>query len=112
MEVQAKATGLRVAPRKCRLVIDLIRGKNVVDANNILNNLNNKASRLISKVLNSAIANAVNNNNLVKEDLFVVTTYVNEGQTLKRMRFGSRGHIDPIKKRTSHIIVVVSDESK
>jgi len=112
MEVQAKATGLRIAPRKCRLVINLVRGKSVIDADNILSNINNEAARLTRKVLVSAVANAENNNKLNKDNLFVKEAYVNEGQTMKRMKFGSRGHIDPIKKRTSHIIIVVSDDSK
>lgn len=110
MEAKAIAKGLRIAPRKCRLVIDLIRGKSVVEADKILSNLNKEAARLSHKVLTSAVANAENNLGLNKENLFVKTAYVNEGQTMKRMKFGSRGHVDPIKKRTSHITIVVSDE--
>jgi len=110
MEAKAIAKGLRIAPRKCRLVIDLIRGKSVVEADKILSNLNKEAARLGHKVLTSAVANAENNLGLNKENLFVKTAYVNEGQTMKRMKFGSRGHVDPIKKRTSHITIVVSDE--
>ena len=110
MEAKAIAKGLRIAPRKCRLVIDLIRGKSVVEADKILSNLNKEAARLSHKVLTSAVANAENNLGLNKESLYVKEAYVNEGQTLKRMKFGSRGHVDPIKKRTSHITIVVSDE--
>lgn len=110
MEAKAIAKGLRIAPRKARLVIDLVRGKSVVEADNILSNLNKEAARLSKKVLTSAVANAENNLHLNKEDLYVKEAYVNEGQPLKRMRFGSRGHVDPIKKRTSHITIVVSDE--
>ena len=110
MEAQAKALGLRIAPRKARLVIDLIRGKNVVEADIILNNLNKEAARLGRKVLTSAVANAENNLNLSKENLYVKEAYVNEGQTMKRMRFGSRGYIDPIKKRTSHITIVLKEK--
>lgn len=110
MEAKAIAKGLRIAPRKARLVIDLVRGKSVVEADIILSNLNKEAARLSKKVLTSAVANAENNLHLNKEDLYVKEAYVNEGQPLKRMRFGSRGHVDPIKKRTSHITIVVSDE--
>lgn len=110
MEAKAIAKGLRIAPRKCRLVIDLIRGKSVVEADKILSNLNKEAARLSHKVLTSAVANAENNLGLNKESLYVKEAYVNEGQTMKRMKFGSRGHVDPIKKRTSHITIVVSDE--
>lgn len=110
MEAKAIAKGLRIAPRKCRLVIDLIRGKNVVEADIILGNINKESARLSRKVLTSAVANATNNLGLNKEDLIVKEAYVNEGQTMKRMKFGSRGHVDSIKKRTSHITIVVSDE--
>ena len=109
MEAKAIAKGLRIAPRKCRLVIDLIRGKNVVEADIILGNINKESARVSRKVLTSAVANATNNLGLNKEDLIVKEAYVNEGQTMKRMKFGSRGHVDPIKKRTSHITIVVSD---
>ncbi len=111
MEARAIAKGVRIPPRKARLVIDLIRGKNVVEADKILNNLNKEAARLIRKVLTSAAANAENNMGLKKETLVVKEAFVDEGQTLKRMRFGSRGHVDPIKKRTSHITVVVSEKN-
>ena len=95
MEAKAIAKGIRIAPRKARLVIDLVRGKDVAEADTILANINKEASRQIRKVLTSAVANAD----------------INEGQTLKRMKFGSRGHVDPIKKRTSHITIVVSEKN-
>lgn len=110
MEAKAIAKGLRIAPRKARLVVDLVRNKSVQEADVILSNLNKEAARLTHKVLTSAVANAENNLGLKKENLYVKEAYVNEGQTMKRMRFGSRGHVDPIKKRTSHITIVVSDE--
>ncbi len=110
MEAKAIAKTQKIAPRKARLVIDLIRGKNVEEAEMVLKGFNTKASVLITKVLNSAVANAVNNQEMEKEKLYVKEAYVNEGQTIKRRRFGSRTHIDPILKRTSHINVVVSDE--
>ena len=111
MEAKAIAKEVRIAPRKSRLVIDLIRGKNVQEADKILNNLNKEAARLIRKVLTSAVANADNNASMDKTKLYVKEAFVNEGQTLKRMKFGSRGHVDPIKKRTSHITVVVSERN-
>ena len=111
MEARAIAKGVRIPPRKARLAIDLIRGKSVVEADKILNNLNREAGRLIRKVLTTAVANAENNLGLKKEDLYVKEAFVNEGQTLKRVNFGSRGHVDPIKKRSSHITVVVSERN-
>ena len=110
MEAVAIAKGLRIAPRKARLVIDLIRGKSVIEADRILANINKEAARMSRKVLVSAVANAENNMGLKKESLFVKEAIVNEGQTMKRMKFGSRGHVDPIKKRTSHIKIVVSEK--
>lgn len=109
MEAIAIAKGVRIAPRKTRLVIDLIRGKDVSEADKILSNINKEAARVIKKVLTSAVANAENNLGLKKEDLVVSTAYVNEGQTMKRFKIGSKGRIDPIKRRTSHITVIVSD---
>ena len=112
MEAKAIHKGARIAPRKARLTIDLVRGKSVVEAETILNNLNREAARLIKKVLNSATANATNNLGLNKENLIVSQALIDEGTTMKRMRFGSRGHVDPIKKRTSNITIVVSEKNK
>ena len=84
MEAKATAKGVRIAPRKARLVIDLVRGKSVTEADEILNNINKEAARLISKVLTSATANATNNLELDKANLYVSEAYVNEGQTMKR----------------------------
>ena len=111
MEARAIAKGLRIPPRKARLIIDLIRGKSVVEADRICRNYNSEAARLTLKVLTSAVANAENNLGLDKTKLYVSKAYVDEGQTLKRMKFGSRGHVDPIKKRTSHITIVVSEKN-
>ena len=110
MEAVAIAKGLRIAPRKARLVIDLIRGKSVQEADKILKNINKEAARMSRKVLVSAVANAENNMGLSKENLYVKEAIVNEGQVMKRMKFGSRGRVDPIKKRTSHIKIVVSEK--
>lgn len=111
MEAKAIAKGVRIAPRKARLVIDLIRGKDVAEADKILANLNKEASRLIRKVLLSATANAENNLELDKENLYVKEAYINEGKTMKRGRAGAKGKPDPILKRTSHITVVVSEKN-
>ena len=110
MEAKAIAKTVRIAPRKARLVIDLIRNKDVKEADKILANINKESSRLIRKVLVSAVANATNNLGLDANNLYVKEAYINEGQVMKRMKFGSRGHVDPIKKRTSHITIVVSEK--
>lgn len=108
MEARAIAKTLRVSPIKARLVIDLIRGKNVNDALDILNNMNKKPARLTKKVLESAIANAVNNNGLKQEELYVKEARVDAGPVMKRHMFDSRSHIGHNDKRTSHIVIVVA----
>ena len=109
MEAYAMHKMAIVAPRKARMTLDLIRGKKVADARAILKNTNTKSSRLIIKVLESAVANAVNNLNLKEEDLFVSECFINPGPILKRVKFGSRTKVDRRDKRTSHITVKVSD---
>ena len=109
METYAIHKGAMVAPRKARMTIDLIRGKKVVEARAILANTNTKSSRLIVKVLNSAVANATNNLGLNEEDLFVSECFINPGQTIKRIKFGSRSRVNRHDHRTSHIVVKVSD---
>ena len=98
-----------IAPRKARMTLDLIRGKSVSNAEAILDTTNTKASRLIKKVLKSAVANAVNNNGAKENDLFISTCYINPGPVYKRIKFASRGNVDRRDKRTSHIYVEVSD---
>ena len=110
MQATAKLMGVRISPQKAKLVVDLVRNKSVIEADRILANLNKEAARITRKVLTSAVANAENNLGLNKNNLFVKEIYVNEGQTMKRARMGSRGHVDPIKKRTSHITVVVGEK--
>lgn len=107
MEAKATAKLVLTAPVKSRLVINLIRGKQVSEADNILKNMNKKSARLIRKVLISAVANATNNLGLEQDKLYVKEAYINEGPVLKRIRFGSRSHIDRHDKRTSHITIVV-----
>jgi len=109
MEARAIARTLRVSPIKARLVVDLIRGKNVNDALVILNNMNKKPARLTKKVLESAIANAVNNNGANKDELYVKEARVDAGPVMKRHMFDSRSHIGHKDKRTSHIVIVVAN---
>jgi len=109
MEARAIAKTIRIAPRKARLVADLIRGKKVGDAYAILKNTDKKASDIIGKVLMSAVANADHNLNLDVDTLFVKEAFVNEGTTLKRFRARAKGSASRINKRTSHITVVVAE---
>ena len=110
MEAKAIAKMLRVSPIKARLVIDLIRGKKVDEALTILENMNNKSAKLILKVLNSAVANAVNNDKADINTLYVKEARVDAGPVMKRVKFDSRGHIGHKDKRTSHIVVVVASK--
>lgn len=112
MEAKAVAKYIRITPRKARQVIDLIRNKDAQEAKAILRNTPKKASKPISKVLNSAMANAENNHDMFVEDLTISEAYVNEGPTMKRFRARAMGQASPINKRTSHITVVVSDNKK
>ncbi len=112
METYAIHKNAMIAPRKARMTLDLIRGKSVNTAQGILANTNTKASRLISKVLNSAVANAVNNFGAKEEELKVVECYINPGVVLKRIKFASRGNVDRRDKRTSHITIKVSDNKE
>ena len=105
------AKRLRISPRKLRLVADQVRGKPVGTALDILNFSTQKGAPLVRKVLNSAIANAENNEGADIDELVVNAVYVNEGITIKRIRPRARGRADRIFKRTSHITVMVTDET-
>lgn len=109
MEAYAIHKGAMIKPRLARMTMDLIRGKDIQTARNILETTNTKASRMILKVLNSAVANAVNNNGANEKELVIKECYVNPGTILKRIHFASRGNVDRHDKRTSHIKVVVTD---
>jgi large subunit ribosomal protein L22 len=107
MAVRAQAKYVRVAPRKAREVVDLIRGKSVSDARTTLVFINRAAAIVVAKVLNSAVANAENNNNLDAADLYVKEAFVDEGPTLKRWQFRAMGRVNRIRKRSSHITIAV-----
>ena len=99
----------RISPRKVKLMIDLIRGRDVQDALNVLKFMPQRAAVMVSQVLTSAVANA-NEAEAAVEKLYVETAKVDEGPTMKRFRPKDRGRAHPIMKRTSHITVVVEEE--
>jgi ribosomal protein L22 len=105
LTVRARARYVRHAPRKARLVIDHIRGKDVDKARAILMHTPRAASRDVLKLLDSAIANAENNHDLVADDLKIGKAYVDEGPTLKRYRPRALGRATRIRKRTSHMTI-------
>ena len=106
--VRAKLSDARFSAYKAREVLDLVRGEPVGDARNILDLCERDAARPIAKLLDSAVANAANNNDIPPEELFVGACYADEGPTLKRWRPRARGRATRINKRTCHIVMIVS----
>ena len=109
MEAKAVAKYVRIAPRKVRVVMNLIRGKNVADAFAILKFTPKAGADVFEKVLKSAVANAENNFDMNVDKLYVASAYVDQGPTLKRIHPRSRGQAFSIFKRTSHVTVVVAE---
>ena len=112
MQAKAVANTVRIAPRKVRLVIDLIRGKQVGEAIAILRHTPKAASPVVEKLLKSAMANAEHNYEMDVNNLVVSETYVNEGPTLRRFRPRAMGRASAINKRTSHITIVLSEKKE
>lgn len=112
MEARAISKYIRMSPRKVRKVIDLIRGKSVDEAINLLHFVPNRSSQPIEKTLRSAVANMMNKEEASKlnpDDLVIKTIYVDQGPTMKRYRPGPMGRASIIRKRFCHITVIVSD---
>lgn len=110
MQVTATHRYARISPQKARLIADLIRGKTAENAVNMLAFSDKKAGALVKKVLDSAIANAENNEGADIDSLKVVAVYVDEGPRMKRMQARAKGRGNRIVKRLSHITVVVGDK--
>jgi large subunit ribosomal protein L22 len=110
MEARAVAKYIRMSPQKVRLVVDLVRGKKVEEAKQILLFTRKDAAGQVRKVLNSALANAKQNPNIDENILFVKAVFVDQGPSLKRWRARAQGRAAAIKKRTSHITVVLDEE--
>ncbi len=111
MEARAQARYVRVTPMKARRVVDLIRGLPAAEAQAVLAFAPQAASEPVGKVLDSAVANATNNHNLDPATLVVSEAYVDEGPTMKRFRPRAQGRAARIRKRTSHITVVVESRT-
>ncbi|MFT5419421.1 MAG: large subunit ribosomal protein L22 [Candidatus Endobugula sp.] len=109
MEVAAKLSGARLSAQKARLVADQIRGKHVEEALDLLTFSKKKGAEIIKKVLESAIANAEQNEGADVDELRVSTIFVDEGMTMKRIRPRAKGRADRILKRSCHITVKVAD---
>lgn len=112
MEAKAVARYVRIAPRKVRVVMDLVRGKSIADALTVLRFTPKAASPIIEKVLKSAVANAEHNYDMDVNNLVVSQAFADQGPTLKRFRPRAQGRASRINKRTSHISIVVSEKKE
>ena len=110
MEARAQSKMVRISSRKVKLVIDLVRGKNIGEAMAILRLTPKAASPVVEKVIKSAVANAEHNYNMNMETLYIKEIFVGEGPTLKRFRPRAQGRASAIMKRTSHITAVVAEK--
>lgn len=109
MEARAELKYSRVSPQKTRLVADKVRGKQIADALRTLNLLQTKRSKIIAKVLNSAVANAMSTGLMDVDNLYVKSIQIDEGPMIKRFRPRAQGRATRILKRTSHISVVLDE---
>ena len=109
MEVKAVAKNVRLTPRKVRLVLDLVRGKDVKEALAILKFTPRNTAPVVSKLIKSAVANATNKHQMNEEKLYVKTIYADEARVLKRWMPRAKGSASQILKRSSHITVVVDE---
>jgi len=110
MEAKASVSMIRIAPRKVRLVLDLVRGKDYKYAEAVLKNVNRGASKEVLKVVQSCKANAIHNFNMDEAKLYIKEIYANEGPTLKRMQPHAKGQGFSIFKRTSSIVCVIGEK--
>ena len=108
-EVKAQLNGLRIAPRKVRAVVNLVKGKNVAEAANQLEHYVRRTSPALLKLLNSAVNNAENTYHMVRDNLYVKEFIVNEGVKLKRFKPKGFGRASPIQKKTSLIKIVLAE---
>lgn len=109
LDVKAIAKYIRISPSKVNIVLKMIRGKSIKDAFSILLFIDKRSSKIIEKVLKSAVSNAENNNGMDINSLFVKEAYANEGPVLKRFRPRAQGRAFRINKRTTHITMVVGE---
>ncbi|MCI7327686.1 50S ribosomal protein L22 [Hornefia butyriciproducens] len=110
MEAKAVAKYVRMSPSKLKPIADLVRGKDLNEALNILKFTPGKGSEIVEKVVMSAAANAENNFDLNPEDLYVAEVYANQGPTMKRWRAGAQGRASMILKRSSHVGVTLKEK--
>lgn len=108
-DIEAYARGVGISAQKVRLVVDLVRGKSIVDALNVLKFTTNAAAQPVSKLLASAAANGEENFGVSRDDLYVYRIFADEAPTRRWRRFGARGRFKPWLRRSSHITVVLRE---
>ena len=109
MEVRAVAKDIGISPRKVCPLADMVRGKKVVEALNMLRFTSTPTARVVARTVQSAVANAENNYEMLPSELKIVNIFVDEARTLKRYRPRARGRVSPILKRSSHITVIIAE---
>lgn len=112
MEVRAKKPYLPISSQKLRLVCDQVRGMDAVEALVVLEYMPQKGSDFVHKLLKSAVANAVNNFELDRNDLYIAQIFADEGPSMKRYKAGARGRYKPRVKRTSHLTVILDERNE
>jgi len=111
MEVRAIAKAQRISPRKLRLVAEAVKHMSIDDAYGVLEVTHKRAAKIMQKTLKSAVANAITNANLDKNNLMIASVMVNESPAFKRFRPSTRGRIHPYKKRGSHLTIVLKEKA-
>jgi len=109
IDIRAKLSNLSSSAQKARLVVDLVRGKPLLEALEILKFIPNKAAKPVNKLLKSAMSNAEENFGISRDDLYVYRIFANEAQTRKWRSFGARGRFKPLLKRRSHVTVILRE---
>ncbi len=110
-QVRAVSRYVRISPQKVRRILGQIRGKQVDEALSLLEFMPQKAARIVSKTIKSAVANAVENYGLSREDLYIAGIFADQGPTRRWRRFAARGRVRPIRRRYSHITVIVAERT-
>ncbi|HOC08565.1 MAG: 50S ribosomal protein L22 [Clostridiales bacterium] len=110
MEAKAHARYIRISPRKVEVVLDQVRGKSIDEALAILRYMPQKGARITEKLIQSAAANAENNHDMVRDNLYVAQIYANQGPTMKRYKARAQGRANLIRKRSTHISVVLREK--
>ncbi len=110
MEIRAKARFVRISPQKIRLIMGQVRGKKVEEALNLLSFAPQRGARILKKLLDSAVANAQQNADMDVDSLYIAKVYADEGPTLKRWRPRAQGRATRIRKRTSHLTVILGEK--